>query len=297
MIESGSLTPGVDPTSWGLPAGTALRYEAPAPALRPLFPSYAVLDSNPAVWRGPDSWILPSWAQIWVVVTDAPVLVAVRRRGPAQLGQAMLFGSSSHAAPVASGGGVTVVIDLSPIGWARLFGPTADTMRDQVKQLALDWAEALIARLHASDRAVEVKPVLDTLLTGHLPPTNPDEPLVARAQAALLDGQSVGAAAEIAGITPRLLLSLCNRYWGYGPKVLIRRTRFMRGLTAMLMDGGPPNFSTPPPGYHDVPHFLRDGNLFLGLTPRRFLSLPMPYLRAVLRARTAVLGSPVPMLD
>jgi len=49
LIESGSLSSGVDPLHFDLPAGTALRYERPDPRLRALLPSYVVLDSDPEI--------------------------------------------------------------------------------------------------------------------------------------------------------------------------------------------------------------------------------------------------------
>ena len=132
LIPSGSLVPGIDPAAFGLPAGTALRYERPAESLRLLVPSYAVLDSDPAIWMGPDSWVLPGWPQLWVVLTSGTVTVRTRKRQPVSLGSAMLYGGTSCAMPVTSQGGVTVVIDLSPAGWARWFDQPADAMRDQI---------------------------------------------------------------------------------------------------------------------------------------------------------------------
>jgi hypothetical protein len=52
-----------------------------------------------------------------------------------------------------------------------------------------------------------------------------------------------------------------------------------------------------PPFYHDASHFNRDGRRFLGMTPRRFLTLPTPYTVAALRARRLVIGAGLPMLD
>jgi hypothetical protein len=75
------------------------------------------------------------------------------------------------------------------------------------------------------------------------------------------------------------------------------RTRFLRALTAMLLSPVGPDFGVIPAGYHDISHFIRDANRFLGLTPRRFLAIDMPYTRAVLRARTLVMGTVAPYLD
>ena len=79
------------------------------------------------------------------------------------------------------------------------------------------------------------------------------------------------------------LLRLSHRCLGYGPKLLIRRTRFLRVLATMLLADTNPDHSAVPPGYHDVPHFLRDARDFLGMTAREFLTLPIGYLQAMLR--------------
>ena len=303
MICSGSLVPGVDPSAFGLPAGTALRYERPADALNGLVASYAVLDSDPAIWTGPDSWLLPGWAQLWFKLTEGTVTVRTRKRRPLPLGAAMLYGPTLCAMPVTSQGGVTIVVDLTPAGWARWIDAAADTLRDQIVPLERFWAgdttDAAIARLHASDRGPEVKAILDDLLLSRLPPPHPDEPIVAKIAALVSDPDlpSARAAADAIGVSPSTLLRLSNRHFGFPPKVLARRTRFLRVMTDRLMREDAPDHRETPAGYHDVSHFLRDANTFLGITPRQFLALPMPYLRAVLRARTMVIGAPWPMLD
>ena len=302
MIESGSLTPGIDACAFGLPAGTALRYERPVPELQPLLSSYAALDSDPAIWRGPDSWALPGWARLWVVLTDGPITVGMRSRRYAPLGAAMVFGATSRAMPVSSRGGVSVVVDISPMGWARLFDVPADAFRDKITpldELLPAWSDALIAMLHPSDRAGGVKALLDGFFLERLPAPHRDEAQIAQFNALLniSEIEESQEAADRLGLSPRALLRLSNRYFGYGPKVLMRRTRFLRALTEMLLTSAPVDFSAVPPGYHDVPHFLRDANYFLGLTPRRFLAMPMPYLRAVLRARQLVFGAAMPLLD
>lgn len=164
------LTPGIDAADFGLPAGTALRYEQPAATLRTLLPSYAVLDSDPAIWKGPDSWMLPGWAQIWIVLADRPVTVDVRNRRYASQGAAMVFGGTSQAMPVTSHGGVTVVVDVSPMGWARLFDASAEDMRDRITpldQLCPGWTKELVTLMQGCDRAGEVKGLLDDFFLAH----------------------------------------------------------------------------------------------------------------------------------
>lgn len=303
MIPSGSLVPGVDPAAFRLPPGTALRYERPSAALAGLVASYAVLDSDPAIFKGPHSWVLPGGAQLWIGLTAGRITVRARKRQPDALGRAMLFAGSSCAMPATTTGGVTVVIDLTPAGWARWINEPADSLRDQIMPLDRFWTPErigeLIARLHASDRGEGVKPVLDEFLSTNLPPPHRDEAALA-AVAAVLCGENMPTAAEAAasiGVSSGALLRLTNRHFGYPIKLLARRTRFMRVLTALMMADDPPDHGATPPGYHSVTHFLRDAKDFLGLTPRRFLALQMPYLRAALRARSMVIGAPVALLD
>lgn len=303
MIPSGSLIPGIDPARFGLPPGTAIRYERPAAGLDALVASYAVLDSDPTVFKGPYSWVLPGWARLWIVLTDGRITVRTRNRQPKALGTAMLFGSTSCAMPATTNGGVSIVVDLTPAGWARWVDQPADVLRDQVMPLDRFWAAGrandLVARLHASDRSERVKPVLDDLLLSALPPPHRDEAILADITA-LLAGERSPTAADAAaalGVSSSVLLRLTNQHFGYPIKVLVRRTRFLRILTDMMIADKQPDFGATPPGYNNVPHFLRDAKEFLGMTPRRFLAMPMPYLRAALKARTLVIGAPLPLLD
>jgi hypothetical protein len=301
MIESGSQTPGISAHDFGLPPGTALRYEQPDPTLRHLFPSYVVLDSEAVHPQPPPAWQLPTWAQIWIVLTDGPITVRIGNRRYDPLGSTILMGVTSRAMPTTAHGGVSIVIDVSPLGWVRLFGPSAQKLCDRITPLGellpAAWIDELVTSLHASDRARDVKGVLDDWLLRHLPPPGRDEPIVAKIVALLAD-QSVtdlAGAAEAAGIGIRSLRRLTKRYFGFPPKLLMIRTRFMAVLVSMMLDET--RKGAVPAMYHDAPHFNRDGRRFLGMTPRRFLALPSPYTVAALRARKLVIGQGLAILD
>ena len=296
MIESGSHTPGVSVADFGLPAGTAIRYERPDPRLANLLTGYAVLDSDPTVFSRPGSWMLPSWAQIWIVLTDKPVGVTIRKRRYGTLGDAILYGVTSQAMPVTAQGGVTVAVEVSPIGWARFVAASAEALRDRITPLAeiLPPAEVerLVAALHRSDRDRAVKSILDEFFLRNLPTAHPKEEAVERLWTLIADGtihEAAGAAARL-GITDRALLHLSKRYFGFPPKLLLMRSRFMRAFKKVMLADDTTGDAGVPPGYHDIPHFLRDADRFLGMTPRRFLAMDMPYLYAALRARRLVFG-------
>ena len=303
LIESGTHAPGICAADFGLAAGSALRIERAADALRPILSAYAVFDSDPKAFAGAQNWLLPGWSRIWIGLTADLLDVKFRSRSYPRLGPAMLIGVTSRAVPVTTYGGLSVTVDIGPLAWARLFAPSAETLRDRVTPLEelvpRGWSEDLVARIARSDRGADVKPVLDAFFLEHMPPPHPDEATLTRILALLVDPRThdLSDAAAQVGIEDRALRRLTKRYFGFPPKLLSMRTRFLRALTAMLVDHGETDFRIVPAGYHDQSHFIRDANRFLGMTPRRFLALDLPYTRAVLRARVMVMGAATSSLD
>ncbi len=295
MIVSGTHTSGVSVENFRLPAGTALRFERAAEVLRPVMSAYAARDSDATLWAGSINWRLPSRAQIWISLEAGPIEVATRRHPAARMGSATLFGATGRAQPILSSGGVSVVIDIGPIAWARLFTQSAEAMRDRITLLGdllpRGWSDDLIATVVRSDRGMQLKTVLDDFFAERIPPPHPDEALIAHVAALLRDGRttSLPDAAARSGIDQRQLLRLTKRYFGFPPKFLLMRARFLRALIPMLVSDVKPDFAGVPPGYYDVPHFIRDANHFVGMTPRRFLAIEMPFTRATLRAHGLVM--------
>jgi len=261
------------------------------------------MDSDPALQFGARSWVLPAWARLWIVLAPDPIHVTIHNRKYPSLRAAMLFGVTSRAMPVSAYGGVTIAVDIGPLAWARLFQPSAEVLRDRItpldELLPRSWSEDLIACVERSDRGAQVKSALDNFFLERIPPPHPQEQLISRISALLGDERThdlADAAAQV-GIDKRALLGLTKRYFGFPPKMLLMRTRFLRALTAMMLQPDAPNTPAIPAGYHDASHFIRDSNRFLGMTPRRFLAINMPYTRAALRARMLVTGSPMSALD
>ena len=296
MIESGSHTPGVSAADFGLPAGTAIRWERPDSRVAPFFPAYAVLDSDYAIYGPGNSWMLPSWAMIWIVLTDEPIGVTIGNRRYLRLGSANLYGVTSVAMPVTSRGGVTIAAEVSPLAWARYVSTPADRLRDRITPLGEVWppeqVDELIAALHRSDRDLAVKGVLDAFFLDHRPSATPHEELIARFWALIADPTVLdpAIAAERLGVSQRALLALSKRYFGFPPKLLLMRARFRRVLEAMLLADDSGVLGEVAEGYHDASHVIRDANRFLGVTPRRFLATDPRYLRAAIRARRLVIG-------
>lgn len=292
MIESGSLTPGVSADDFGLPPGTALRIELPAPGIRPFVDHYHVLDSDPALWGDAISWALPSWPIIRFAF--APMTLRLGNRVYDPVPEATLYGFTSRARELRTQGGVTVGAGLTPLGWARLFPFPAEALRDQIAPLAdvlpADRVSAVLHRLRASSLEGDVKPILDAFFAPLLARPVRNEAKIAALMRLVADDtvHDIGTASERAGMSPTALRRLSTRYFGFPPKTLLVQERFMRSLRRMLLAGGPPDYSQIAPTYFDKSHFLRDAARFLGMTPRRFLARDHRYPLAITRARRLV---------
>ena len=303
MIESGTHTPGISAADFGLPPHTALRYEQPAPPLRRYLSSYLVLDTEPVDPPMMSEWMLPSWAQIWIIITRQPVTLKIRNRRYDAMPVAVLYGVTSRAMHATAVGGVSIGIDVSPLGWARLFRHSAETLRDRVTPLhelmrpAL--VEELVTTLSASDQARDVKDLLDAFFTRHLAPPHRDEPIIENVMRLICDDgvTNLDAAAADLGIAPHVLRRVSKRYFGFPPKTLMMRTRFLRAFVPIMMTRKRSDRHAVPDTYHDRSHFLRDARHFLGVTARQFTAVDTPYLDAALRARRLILGAATPALD
>ena len=152
----------------------------------------------------------------------------------------------------------------------------------------------MISKRRGEDSAIVA--VLNDFVAGALRPSSPDEEVIARLIEALLDPalDDVALLAERIGERPDALRRVANRYFGFPVKLLLRRNRFVRALMAMDRSDVPAiDFPAVAPGYHDRSHFIRDAQLFLGMTGRQFLRDITPLMEAMRRGRRARFGQPL----
>lgn len=304
LIESGSHVPGVDPARFGMPSIMALRYEMPAADFAEAIADYHVLDSVPPAGASPVEWMLPNAPAIRINLADHDMGLAIGDGGREVLPRAAFYGPTSRAAELMHGrGGVTVGINLTAIGVARLFRIDLATYRDRVVPLdtllPASEVEALVGQLAASDLGPAVKPILDRFLGPLLATSHRLEADMKGIAALLVDPAVKNLRTEAAalGISPKKLERLSSRYFGFPPGLLIRRARLLRSIVAIILAGPPYDMTRADLTYHDHSHFTKDAHRFLGMTPLQFLKLPITALEAVLRARSIVHGNAIAALD
>lgn len=295
MIESGTHTPGVSAADFRLPPNTALRFERPDPQLAGYISNYHVLDSEGPEVQGSVQYVLPSWPAIRIVLAEHPIDLTIGNRRYEPLPVASLYGTTTRAMRMTTHGGVTIGAGISPLGWSRLFKEPAERFRDRIVPLdtVIDpvLLNPLIATLAASDRGPAVKAILDDFFLANMGPPNRHEPALRALMRLIQDDRTEDliSAAERIGIDPSRLRRLSTRHFGFPPKTLLIRTRFLRSFLKMHAARDHADYSLIADTYCDASHFLRDARRFLGMTPRQFMAMDTAYLDATLRAYALVL--------
>lgn len=102
---------------------------------------------------------------------------------------------------------------------------------------------------------------------------------------------------ERTGLNQRTLERVCCRAFGFTPKKLLRRQRFMRSLAQFMLDPSLGWAGSIDALYVDQSHFVRDSREFLGMTPSEYAAQDHPVIAAFMRERMRVHGSAAQTLD
>lgn len=188
-------------------------------------------------------------------------------------------------------------IGLMPLGWASLIEAPANEHADRVSDGLSDPAFAAFAPLsralaESSGSFAEELAIIEAHMAALLPAECPTAEAITRINTALVDPEiaSVGELAEQVGMNVRSLERLTKRAFGFTPKLLLRRQRFLRSLAQFMLDPSLRWLSTLDYQYHDQAHFVRDFKRFMGMSPSAYAKLDKPFLVAAARARMAIAG-------
>jgi len=183
-------------------------------------------------------------------------------------------------------------LGLLPLGWARFCRAPAHELADQIVDGTTHPAYEMFRPLPTlmGDGAEETDDVAtavnEFLLAQDLSPVPAQDQILACQQA--LSDPLVGDVETLAGrvgVGRRTLERLCRRYFGFSPKLLLRRQRFLRSLAAFML-GPKDNWSKALDGqYYDQAHFVRDFRRFMGMSPTEYAEMPHPVLDRIMAQR------------
>ena len=289
-------------TACALSATPRMMYWKPSPALAGLVSGYHLYAVHAPFGKPHHDVFQPAWANLRILLTpDTEWRVRVGEMAWQRVEDSALFGPSSHATWSQSTSGLVIGAGLTPLGWVRLSNAKASNWGNRVGGCEAMFGGAIssLRPLLCSAPNDDALPLLlDAFLIAAMArPTRLDS-AITRFDAALLDTASVTvrAVANRVGVTSRSLERLAARAFGFPPKLLLRRARFLRSLHAVRR-AEPHNRTTAiDPGYTDYSHFVRDAHDFLGMSPGAFLKLDMPLFKQSAVLRDQMLGAPAQIL-
>jgi AraC-like DNA-binding protein len=195
-------------------------------------------------------------------------------------------------------------VGFLPLGWARFFNADASSVTNVICNGADHPAFAHFAPLTdvLCNPESDIEQQYEALVAALAQTMRPsrDEQRIARVHAALVNGDhaSVHELASACAMSIRTLERVCTRYFGFSPKLLMRRQRFMRSLaTFMLQRGGRPWTEAMDAHYHDQAQFTREFRDFMTMNPSEYAALDHPILTSFMEARAKVWGSAAQTLD
>ncbi|MBT0667748.1 AraC family transcriptional regulator [Novosphingobium profundi] len=266
-------------------------YLSAVPELRRYFASVFLIEIDVVGGDVVEDFMFPDWATLRF---NAHPSIAGNTRSGEQLQSSrfVVSGPRSQEVYLRTGSLRQWGVLLHPLGWSLLVGAPAQ-----------DYANRLVNGM-MDPAFVRFRPLADTLF-GEVPDAraelqrlteffmamsaleSPSARTIALAYDAIQNPEvdSVEALAERVGVTRRTLERLCQRAFGFPPKLLLRRQRFLRSLAQFTVDPSLKWVGALDAGYYDQAQFVRDFHEFMGMTPTEYGHRAKPVVEPVLCER------------
>jgi AraC-like DNA-binding protein len=278
------------------------RFILPAPELRRYFSSYYFVEIATPGGVELDDLLYPEWASARFML-EGMIPASLVPDPVVPVPRASMTGPTGRACHVRCSFARMAGIGMLPTGWYRFVGESAHLYADAVFDVETEPAFEIFGAIWRDIAGLrdhrEIAAVFDRHLLAVLGPADDREDEIERVHAALADPEitDVGQLAERVGLNNQYVERLCRRVFGFPPKRLLRRQRFLRSLAPRIFDPELKWVKVLDASYHDQAHFSRDFRDFMGMSPRAFLDMPRPISKAALRARAEALGQPLQVLQ
>lgn len=278
-------------------------FHAPPEDLRRYFTTFYVTDIDLPVGEVVRDSLQPEWANLrifqgnyprsWFEDAEQLIGASFTATGPSARSCNFEIGSTRFWG-----------IGLLPLGWARFVGQSAKShanlIADGHQHPTFAPFTALADTVFAAepDEAAELARITE-FFRAFRARAVPDEERIHALHTALIDPDlvSVTELVERVGTSQRTLERLCNRHFGFSPKLLLRRQRFMRSLAQFMLDPSLKWVGAMDSQYHDQAQFVRDFHEFMDMTPREYAAMPHPVLETFMQERVRVHGAAAQTLD
>ncbi len=193
-------------------------------------------------------------------------------------------------------------IGILPLGWHRLIQSPADRWANRAGDLdhpEFSLFREIWVKLQGVSDPEEMAALFDGMLIQAVSRHDPRETEIEDIHQALADPNisSVADLANATGIVQQRLERLCRRVFGFPPKRLLRRQRFLRTLGSVMLDPDLKWSAALDDQYFDQAHFNRDFQEFMGMSPSQYLAMPRPISIPSTLARASQVGHPLQALQ
>lgn len=274
----------------------------PTPALRKYITTYYFFEIETTDGRDLADVLHPEWASARFML-EGTIDASIVPHPPQPVPLASLTGPTLRACHIRCGKAKMAGIGMLPLGWYRLIGADASKRANQVFDVNNDPAFAVFASIWRQIKGMNdpehIAATFDARLLAALDAPDAREGDIEALHRALTDPDMADVAqlAESLNMPSQRIERLSRRVFGFPPKRLLRRQRFLRSLAVRLLDPELRWSHVMDAQYHDQAHFSRDFHDFMGMSPRAYLDMPRPISRSAIRARMEALGQPLQVLQ
>jgi AraC-like DNA-binding protein len=276
-----------------------IAFRMPALALRPYISTYyefKVEGDGQLV-----DYLHPEWANIRMALDSCWVMA----RGGDEKSDPLPYLSALHGptsdTTYVRGNGRSFGIGILPSGWNRLWQVDASRYANRIAPLTdllgnMAGAE-FEAAIHNATDIDQRKDVADAFLLNRIGQAKPT--MLSTQIDSLFQVLTDPANATVEQLTSTLglpqarLARLSKRGFGFPPKLLLRRQRFLRMLGTLHSRPYNEWRDFIDPQYTDQSHMVRDFQYFLGMSPRAYFAMERPIMAAATVARAAMFGQPL----
>lgn len=273
----------------------------PAQPLRRYLSTYYFLDTGSDGTEQED-FLYPEWATVRFTL-HGQATGNIVGLDPLDIPADSITGPTGRAALVRFCNVNIVGFGFLPLGWYRLIGCPADRWADKVSAIDAAPEFGLLAQLRREIDGItdpeQIAALFDHIMLHALRGHDPVDADIENIHQAIADPEisNVRALAEATGISQQRLERLSRRIFGFPPKLLLRRQRFLRTLANAMQHPDLKWSDALDRQYFDQAHFNREFHQFMGMSPGHYLAMPRATSSASNRARAEHVGQLLQLLQ
>ena len=277
--------------------GLHVRLALPAEPLRPYITAYYTthIESDTPV----EDWLYPEWGNIRLIYSGGFDCYRVDVP-PYRVDFPLVQGPTSKPIHVSSKHVRVVGIGLLPSAFSHLvhvdvsrYADTYVPVAELLGEGADDFARSVAAATSEDEQFERCDAFFLGLLARAKPRRRTQQVLALHRLLNDPESDAVEQLCAQLGLSSARLSRLCRTGFGFTPKLLLRRQRFLRILGALHSRPYGEWRDFVDPQYSDQSHMIREFKYFMGLSPSQYLALPRPIQLAAVPKRAEVVGRPL----